>query len=175
MKKKFLVVLLALTMVFAFSAAALAADPETVPAGTTTITLEVGNDNDVVLDSRQTATAYPTDGTTISEITATVVDKNDADGVINATVDITTGTITKGYNQIKGTVTYTIAASEGTSTEYQIPFTLDVYNGSSDASLKSITLASPKGGDAKEKIDISGTTASCHVDQDVSEVAVRLQ
>lgn len=145
MKKKFLVVLLALTMVFAFSAAALADDNDT-PAENTTITFSVKGINDVTATlSDGKATMVKTDGlandiTIEGTLEAIVtVGSNNIDNTI--TIKSDNKQIAKsGHTKITGTVNYS-----DSNVAYAIPFTLDIYIGNDNANLKSIT---PNGCDA---------------------------
>lgn len=174
MKKKFLVILLALTMVFAFSAAALATVVET-PAANTTITFSFeGIDGVRAKLSNGTATMVKTDSLTAditisSAIMATVtVDGEDVEGeIVTVTkTNQTDGKIAKsGYTQITGTVNYTHKENI-----YAIPFTLDIYIGNDNANLKSIT---PNGCDAGyDKNTITSFTdnkATMYVDKDATK------
>lgn len=172
MKKKFLVVLLALTMVFAFSAAALAEGEITKPDATTTIKITVGDSTAELSDGK--ATVYPTTGDTT--VGVTVTDSNYSLSIAGATFNVSSGTIiSSGHSQISGYITYTITSQEPSSVKsYKIDATLDVYNGSGNTDLQSVTLASATGGDAMEKVEASGTTLTGHVDQNVSKVIVNV-
>lgn len=171
MKKKFLVILLALTMVFAFSAAALAEDEITEPDATTTIKITVGNSTAELSDGK--ATVYPTDGST--DVTVTVTDPNYSQ-IQSPTFASTSGTINSaGHSKITGYITYTITSGEpSTEKSYKIEVTLDVYKGSGNTDLQSVTLTNATGGDAMEKVEASGTTLTGHVDQNVSKVNVNV-
>lgn len=173
MKKKFLVVLLALTMVFAFSVAALADDVIKTPDPTTTIEITVGDSTATL--SNGNATVYPTNGATSASVTVT--DRN-ATNTITGHINYDSGNSTinsSGYSKVSGNITYDITSGDpGETKSYKIDFTLEVYNGNSDNNLQSVTLINAVGGDAMEKVEVSGTTLTGHVDQNVSKVTVRV-
>lgn len=173
MKKKFLVVLLALTMVFAFSAAALAVDKTQQDENATvritycgeTVTFDSStNSRDIYLDKWEDQTQKKIE----------VIPSSDYELVDTASVDITGQTAQKGKQELTCTIRYTLKET-GTEnkTSYEFTKTLVAYVGDNDTSIKSIDLSVDKG-HAQDITNPSGTTLTGHVDQDATNVTVKV-
>lgn len=175
MKKKFLVVLLALTMVFAFSAAALAVDKTQQDENATvritycgeTVTFDSStNSRDIYLDKWEDQTQKEIE-----------VIPSSGYELVNGTTSVNiTGaqTAQKGEQELTCTISYTLkeTGTENT-TSYEFEKTLVAYVGDNDTSIKSIDLSVDKG-HAQDITNPSGTTLTGHVDQDATNVTVKV-
>lgn len=174
MKKKFLVILLALTMVFAFSAAAFAEESSTKQADSTTIQITCYGQT-VTFDSNTASKDIFLDKEVEENADIAVTDTKY--NVVSETPTVNITGINFG-NKTKQTLTCTITytledkENEENKTAYTITKTINAYVGSSDVSLKSIELTVDKG-DAQNITNPSGTNLTGHVDQAATTVTVK--
>lgn len=177
MKKKFLVVLLALTMVFAFSAAALADDVTSTNenftwqvngktvSGNSVDIAEAGNIAFSVNISSQNGDAKLSD----VSLSATGIDLSNTNNSTNAS-DNETANLSVGKKIVKLTVSYKVQVGEESAQDKTTTKDLTIYVGNDNLSLDSVTLSAAVGGDAQATATISGSNVTGHVDSSVTAV-----
>lgn len=171
MKKKFLVILLALTMVFAFSATALAT-PAT-QQGDETIKLTLGNqtlDFDYT-DSSGSASFADVDTATkaIESPNAVIITKDGGEPTVTKCEKVSGNLNSTGVSNIQFEITYTIDAQE-----YAITKTVNFYVGSNTADLDYVQLTDATGGDYdSSKVSPNGKNITLYVDEDASAWRVK--
>lgn len=171
MKKKFLVILLALTMVFAFSAAALATSSD--EQGDETINLTLGNQTLTFKASDSTGSASFANAEAaedaIKQPTAVIIPNGGSEQKATNCQKLSGTLSSTGASEIKFKITYTIGEKQ-----YEITKTVNVYVGSNTADLDYAQLTNATGGDYdSSKVSPNGKSITLYVDEDASDWSVK--